>query len=346
MRCGTSLVVNPIDTFNAYRPPTLDDLGPPLAADIENISSAVFGHVTWTPPIADNRLNISVGGRYSKDEREIERTVSGVPIDAGSDGSTEYSSFDPSFTLDYYWNDNAHSYLRVATAYRSGGFNMRAATAEPFDKEELIAYELGLKSTWWDQRMRLNVAAFRSEYEDIQLDFVSPIDFSTSTINASDATIDGIELEFALTPVDGLKMGVDYSYLDANREGEVIDPFTQLPLEGTSLPHTPRHKYNANIGYTFIPSKYGTFAAETNYSWHDEQTSNGGPGTADRPRDDFGLLDARLSLYQIPTNFGELSVALWGKNLENKEYQLFSLAGAHVYGEPRSYGIDFIFKAE
>ncbi|WP_101757259.1 TonB-dependent receptor [Oceanicoccus sp. KOV_DT_Chl] len=341
-----ALIENPFDPFNAFRPPQLTDLAAPLEADVVNASSAVFGHVTWVPPIAGDQLSVSLGGRYSRDEREMERTISGVAIDTGGELSKDYTSFDPSLTVDYQWSDNVHAYIRLATAYRSGGFNLRAGTSDPFDQEELLAYELGFKSTLWDQRLRLNAAIFRSEYDDIQLDFVNPMDFTISTINASDATIEGVEFELTVLPTDGLELGVDYAYLDADQKDAVIDPFTQQSLEGTSLPHTPRHKYNTYSRYTLAALPIGMLTAEINYSWHDEQTSNGGPGSADRPREDFGLLGARLSLYQIPTGNGDLSVSLWGKNLENAEYQLFALAGADVYGELRSYGVDVIYKMD
>src|SRR5690606_7625981 len=121
------------------------------------------------------------------------------------------------------------------------------------------------------------------------------------------------------------------------------DPFTGQTLVGTSMPHTPNNKYNMYIRYAFAALALGNLSAEVDYSWHDEQTSNGGPGSTDRPRQHFGLVGARLTLSEIPVGTGNLNISLWGKNLEDTEYQLFALSGADVYGEPRSYGLDLTY---
>ena len=330
------------NAFFLVPPLTLDDFAEEPHAWVENSSTAVYGQLTWTPPVLDDRLNLSVGARESRDKREIERMDQGAPYDRDS---KSFSSFDPSVTIDYGWTDDLHTYLSYSEGYRTGGFNLRSpANSAPFDPEELTTYEIGVKSSW-DDKVRANVALYRSKYRDIQLDFIDPLTNLVSTVNGSEATIKGVELEITAVPIERLEIALDYAYMDAQQKGTAIDPFTQLPLEGTSMPFTPHNKYNISTAYTLPPFAFGSLSARVGYSWNDEQTSNGGPNTDKDRRPSFGLLDARIALSEIPLDrYGNLTIALWGKNLEDKEYVVYRLYGADIYGEPRSYGIDLNYK--
>ena len=85
-----------------YVPPTLADLGPAVASSAENESVGIYADVSWTPRTLD-ALTLNAGGRYSRDTRDAER--------AGSPAAdTDYSRFDPSFTVDYRWTDELHTY--------------------------------------------------------------------------------------------------------------------------------------------------------------------------------------------------------------------------------------------
>jgi iron complex outermembrane receptor protein len=335
----TAALANP---FLLAGPPTLDDFAAEPDAHVENSSAAVYGQLTWTPQILENRLNLSLGARESRDKREIERTELGAIYDQDD---KSFSSFDPSFTADYGWSEDLHTYASYSEGYRTGGFNLRSpANSPPFDPEELTTYEIGIKSSW-AQRVRANAALYHSKYRDIQIDFIDPLTNMVNTVNGSEATIKGLELEVTAVPIERWEITADYAYMDAQQKGDVIDPQTQLPLQGISMPFTPHNKYNLSTTYTLPPFTFGSLSGRVGYSWNDEQTSNGGPNTDKDRRPSFGLLDARIALSQIPLDrYGNLTIAVWGKNLEDKEYVVYRLYGADIYGEPRSYGIDLNYK--
>jgi iron complex outermembrane receptor protein len=284
-------------------------------------------------------FTLNAGGRYSRDTRDAERV--GSPA-----ADTDYSRFDPSFTVDYRWTDELHTYARYATAYRAGGFNLLNSNLSPFEPEKLTSYELGLKAQWLDRRLRTNLAAFWQTYEDMQLDFIDPATQQVYTLNAGEATFDGVEGEFEFLPTDALRISADVTYMYARQSGEIINPFTQTPVFGTSLPNAPKWKYNANIQYTFPPSSVGTFSMLVGYSFRDEETSNGGPGSAGDPRPSYDLVNARLALSDISLGRGRLSLALWGNNLADDEYQYYHNFGAAIIAQPRSYGINMVYHYE
>src|SRR5690606_23055401 len=98
------------------------------------------------------------------------------------------------------------TYASYSRSFKSGGFNTRynAAPANnlpvPFDQEKVTSYEIGAKTNIG--RLRLNLAAFQAEYDDIQLIFrqgVVPLLF-----NAGKARIRGFEAEASLRTDWGL----------------------------------------------------------------------------------------------------------------------------------------------
>ena len=51
-------------------------------------------------------------------------------------------------------------------------------------------------------------------------------------------------------------------------------------------------------------------------------------------------------LSDISLGRGRLSLALWGNNLADDEYQYYHTFGAAIIGQPRSYGINMVYNYE
>jgi iron complex outermembrane receptor protein len=329
-----------------YVPPTLDDLVLVGDIDVRNESQAVYGQLTWVPPILDNRFTIDLGGRYSWDSRELEQYQPRVapPTPTRASGSADYTSFDPSLTVDYKWTAEVHTYVKVAKAYISGGFDpFNNVVPIPYKPERLLSIEAGIKSQWFDNRMLFNLAAFRSDYEDIQLRFLNAALVGTAsggfqTVNGGQAIIKGLELQFEAVPVQGLTVSVGAAYLED--DATVTNPFTGVTAQ-SHLPNAPKWKADSSLEYVFAPLPFGTASLRGSYSFHDQQLTSGG-GKDFIPS--YSLIDARLTLSEIPVATGDLSVSLWGRNLTDEEYQVYHGAAAVVFGLPRSYGLNVLYK--
>lgn len=333
-----SLLVDPFNPINVFRPPTLADMTPNPEAKVENTAAAAYGQFTLTPSWLNHRWSLTAGGRFSRDQREMVRRLAYQPYDQGR--RTD-SSFDPSLTLQYHINPDAQVYVSRLQGYRTGGFNLSSpAGTRPFKQEQLVTYEVGAKASWRN-RLRMNLAIYRSVYDDMQLDFIEPLTNNVSTVNAAEARVQGVELDLRWLPMENLDLGLAYAYMGARIRGAVINPFTQLPLEDLSMPHTPRHKFHATAEYRVQPFAWGSVTAWVSWSWEDRQTTNGGPGSADQQLPSVGLVDARLTLGDISVgSTGTLNASLWGRNLTDREHPVYTLYGAEIYGEPRSYGIE------
>lgn len=323
---------------------------------IDNRAYAAFGQATYTPPIAGDRLHLTFGARWSRDERKATLQDAVVPavgaptLRPPGAGDNSFENFSPSGVVRYDLSDNTNVYAKVVTGYKTGGYNVRASSVQRFNEgfgdETLVSYELGFKSTALDGRLRANAAVFKANYDDIQVNIQSdPADITrTDVLNAGKATIKGAELDVTAVPTDGLTLTLGYGYLDAGYD-KIIDAAGRNVADRFTYVQAPRHTVTTSLEYVFPPTPIGTVSAFAGYSFQDKKFSS----STDRRYivGDYGLLNARLTLSDIQAAGGEWSVALFGRNLTDKEYYIdhfnAGLPGA-FFGEPRTYGAELMVR--
>jgi iron complex outermembrane receptor protein len=310
-------------------------------------------------------------------------SLAAVPVPAAVAGSSddfvgvearsEYDDFSPSANVQFDLTEMATTYLSYSTAYKSGGFNTRDPQIsgasgnasdgtnygfgfmEGFKPERVKSWELGLKSEWLQRALRLNGAAFYTDYTDMQTNFLIAGTISdTKSRNAGKARITGLELEGALVPAVNLVLGFQYAYLDAEVL-EVID------INGDNVAHlypfiaAPPHSGVVFTDWTIANFDWGDLRAYA--SWNYIGKRKGLVITEERRGktavEATGLLNARLMANGI--RFGDrgtLDIALWGKNLLDEEYELTAIDNlpqadrAVIWGDPRAVGIDLIYRYE
>lgn len=341
---------------NSYSPPRL--LRSFTTATINNKSFALFGQATYSPEWLDRRLHLTVGMRQSWDKRAAtlsrESQYNNGPIDAVpgfGDGSRKFTDLSPSFILAYDLADNVNVYAKAVKGYKSGGYNIRASSIERFDNgfdsETLWSYELGIKSQWLDDRVRLNIAAFQSKYKDIQVNVQSdPTNIRiTDVLNAGKATVKGVEADLTLAPTRNLRVGVNYGFLDS-RYDKIIDINGNDIADDYRFVNAPKNTLAFDINYTLPDMAIGSVSANINYTMQSKKYTNATIGGGKYITEGYGLLNARLNLAEIPGVEG-LRVGLWGRNLTDKEYYIMQFnigrPGA-LFGEPRTYGVDVTFE--
>ena len=221
-------------------------------------SFAVYGQFTVTPPILENRLRVTLGGRFTHDDRSAIRYTDDLFFSAAPGTSISplanrlflgagtyirlgpqtarfsgrWNRFNPALTLDFQASENIFLYAKYATGYKAGGTSETGARFEKaFGPESAKNYELGIKSDLLDRRIRLNLAGFISKYKDLQVIFqLDPSNPGVSdTINAGEATVKGIEAELTFRPVHALNINISYTYLNQSIKlmapaGTIFDP--------------------------------------------------------------------------------------------------------------------------
>ena len=325
-------------------------------ASQDNTALAAFAQLDYniTP-----ELIVTAGGRYSYEEKEFTNDPIG-PVPQQTFKS-DWSDFSPKLGVSYKFTDDIMGYAQWQQGFRSGGFNGRANTLTsvgPFDAEHVDAYELGLKSTLADGKVRVNLAIFRNEYSDMQTGTQGPIfgpggaiiGFESIVSNAAAAIIDGAEFEVNWAVGNGFTLNANLGWLDA-RYDEFSADFTSdgvaNPTDNSDLPLVFAPRWSGSIGATYMHDfEFGTFTLNANAVYMDDAYTSGGliNRTSDiQVRPENTLLDASMS-FESPD--GTWRVGLWGKNLTdelviNNTFGLGALGNLRVYSAPRTYGLDF-----
>ncbi len=262
---------------------------PLLSANAKARSKAFYGQATWTPNILDDKLKITLGLRYTDDNKSGNRVlIAAKSFDLNSD------QLDPMVRVQYDWNDHIFSYVKWSRAHRAGGVSIRSTSFRSYFEERVETYEIGLKAKLLDQRVRFNLALFSSNYSDAQIDVFGPANLAViETINAANPVeVDGAEVELTVIPVSGLVIGLNYTYLDGNMPLQP-NPLAGGALQSFNLVQTPKHAGSLTVDYSFEPFAFGTLNAHMDMTATDEYHYF---GSGIQELDSYALINARLTL--------------------------------------------------
>ncbi len=330
------------------------------AGDVRNDSLAAFAQLVYA---LSDRWRVTAGLRFNEDGRQLTsrnaRRVAGVesctvdPALLDAPGICRATLPRRRFDylpwvvgLDYRPAGNALLYAKWSRGHRAGGYNLRGATVAnlgTFEPEHVTAVELGARADLLDDRLRLVLALFRSEFDEVQL-IQSELVGGTSQFqlfvqNGGEARINGGELE--LTAVLGrLRLSGSLGIVDAK--------FTRLKpnVVDATLDSRFRHAPDATVAIAAnwtAATTFGRVDLQLDHSWRDDVYFDYDRDSI--PQRAFGLWNAsaRLELAQ-----GGLDLTVWGRNLADKRY--FSRAldmGTFVsasLGDPRSYGLTLRYR--
>jgi len=312
-----------------------------------SVNDSMAGYGQLTIHLGD-RVDITGGLRYTIDDRDL-RINSIAGAQGGFLGVGDYAvSFNKlNYTGIATWRptDDATLYAKISSGYVAGGI----LSGIPYKPETLVAYELGAKTQMFDNRLRLNAAAFFSDYKDLQTqNFINGRQFFD---NAGKATIKGFEVEADLIPVRGLVLSGNVGMADLN--------YKTFILSGREVADIARTTYNskwtarASVQYDApefadgshlqgrIEGRYrsGYYLTSTplqNLAGQDvleDQNYQGG----------FWLVDGRVGLVDLAIGGTKLSLSAFGQNLLDKQQIAFgapvlSLVGTYERG--RTYGVE------
>ena len=192
---------------------------------------ALYTQASWTPDILDEKLELTGGLRYSNDTKRGERTIAnGLFLATPLRNEAKVSRVDPAVMVKYKWTPDVNTYFRYASGFRDGGANVRSVTFNAYQPETLDSYEVGLKSQWLERRVTVNVALFHdivhNQQQSLQTDpAINPSISDTFNVPVKYKT-NGVEFELTATPLDGLTISANYTYLDANKRYTGIDRTT------------------------------------------------------------------------------------------------------------------------
>lgn len=316
-------------------------------------SLAVFGQTTWNPDAFNQMLKLTLGARYTEDDKSGDLTkVNGRDTPHRFDQSE--SRVDPLVIAAIDPLDTLHLYAKWGTAYRAGGANSRSVTYRSFGPEEVATAELGLKYDFWERRARLNMATYQTRYTDIQIDFnalgldaAAPNRTTIETVNAAGrGDIEGVEIDLSVLPLPDLTLSASYAYTSGALP-TAINPFLKRS-EQLNIIFTPENAYSAALDYE-IPLEIGNGlihldvnSADGYYALSNEATKT----------DRSLVVNARLAWRDIALSGNTtLDLSLWARNLADRQQTFLRSAALSgvlgpygIYNDPRTWGFDATFK--
>lgn len=318
---------------------------------MDQIAKSYAGFAQATYAVTDP-FSVTLGIRYSRDEKDTTFTSiqapggfqpSGTVLIDGNE-SKRWSAVTPKVSLQYQFTPDAMAYVTASKGYKAGGFNGTPFTAAdflPYEPEKVWNYEAGVKTEWFDNRLRANLTGFYMDYTDIQVN-IENVPVTIHVENAGDARIQGVEAEFAFVPVRELTFNAsfgmndfEYTRLDASAQAQGLTSEKVLPFAP---------KYNATLGaeYTLFDLGTGNLTFRSDYSWRSKVYMDASNSEA-IAQDAYGLWSARVTYSGEDDRW---AVYAYGLNLSNTEYHVFgnsafaSTVGYIVgQGAPREVGV-------
>lgn len=325
---------------------------------LKGTSVAIFGQGTYD--LTDD-WHLTIGGRYNREKKDFrtrwyfldqprEYTCPGIDVQGDFDDCSKTENvFTPMASLGWKPTPGILLYVSYSEGFKAGGWTPRLFSQTSLERnspEKLKAYEVGIKSQWFDNRLILNADVFRSDYTDLQLTSVlADANGSPQPVvqNAGKARIVGFELEGTAKIARNTTVQVGVGLLDGKYLE--LDPgvLANIHLD-YKLPDTPAATVLASIQQD-LPLQSGAVASARVDAGYKGKTYKEPSNSPYNIQDPYTLVNARVS-YRSAN--GSWEIAAYGTNLTNKQYLMSGLDLAATfgfvesyYGRPREAGVKF-----
>jgi iron complex outermembrane recepter protein len=307
---------------------------------------AAYAQATYT---FENGVGLTAGIRHTEETADFTQYYR-LQLAAPQSDSKTFKANTPKIGINWQVTDDILTYASFTKGFKSGGFNPvppansigggQIGRPVPYNPENVDSYEIGGKFTLFDRRLRVNLAAFRAEYSDMQLPQFFPGTTTSYTTNATGAIIEGLEFEPTWQPMDSLQVYASGSILT----GKYTAPFncslstTQVvDCSGKHLKALVPRKMTLGIKYSpavsFMPGKL-TFNGSWNHN--SEFFTNLSNERAVFQPEQADLFNASIAWV---SEDGKYKAALEGRNIANSHLimngvQLASPTAPQITGYP------------
>lgn len=256
--------------------------------------------------------------------------------------------------IDHRPNEDVLLFGSISKSFKSGGFNGANSNTHsqlvPYDIENLLAYEVGVKATIVDGSMQLNASVFFYDYEDKQEReaAVTPVGNLSGLANIPESEIIGAEADMLWLANDRLTISAGVSFLDTeikewfpvDNEASMFPNTVLFDASGAELPNAPPFSGNLSAAYEFDvgPRLLLTPAFDVIY-----RGETSGDIMPENEREDYTLVNLRFTLE--PQDADRWSLQLWARNLLDEDYFVSGQVGGNFTvtrsnGMPRTFGVN------
>jgi iron complex outermembrane receptor protein len=342
-----------------------------LSSEQESELFSGFAHAKY---ILNDQWIADLGVRWTEVDRDMKHRPSRIRLgDAVSPLRTVIHSSESSKELlfsggvSYKVDEEAMIYFRISEGFLPGGFDenaMSAVSGNSYGSETSLTGELGLKSDWWDDRLRINLVFFETEIDNKveRADgYVSPGVIESLLDNVADLDITGWDLEIESTPLENLVLKAAFSHTNSNYTKYLVQDLAN-PGEFQNLKYLSPERapgYNLYFGahYSF-PFARGHIRTYAGYRLIDDYQTY--PLLPEGEVKNWSSLDLSISYH-----WEEWVFRLFSNNVKNKEFiqniqnvtqtailpvegrqNVPSLMTFTEYNQPRYTGLEIIYRPD
>ncbi len=311
-----------------------------------------------------------------------------VNIDAANDHKT-YSGLKGRGNITWHIEPDLMVYYTFSQGFRPGAFNRSTGAVAPlngvnqFNKpngygpDSLQNQEIGMKGTFLDNRLQLNLSAYLMQWDNVQFLFFNPTDLGNTTfgLNGPDYHVKGAELQAQALLMEGLTLSGASTYNDDTQasapcfvsnlsasptfgqcitqitpKGQPTQPFPNpFGALGTTAAFSPKWAGNVRLRYDWMMDGYGAFVmgglSYTGSMYNQPATYAPGAGVAVPTTTFLRYLQPSYTTVDasIGVNFDKFYAQLYGQNLTNELASTFTSSAQFIKSEvplrPRVVGL-------
>jgi len=323
--------------------------------------TAVFSEVTWD---VTSNLSLLAGGRWFDERNTINGLFLAKPLGSVFELDPRVTAAEvgniKKFNASYKLAPRVLVYGTYSEGYRPNGVNRGTAPQDgilaSYKSDFVRNYEVGLKSQWFNNRLRFNATAYHMKWTNIQFTTLVPNVVFFVSGNAGTATDNGVEFDLSFRPIDNLTLSLNGAYIDAH----LTQSFCVGGPCGSAgvFWHAP-----SGIELAFVPKEKGAFIARYEFPWSADVHGHAQLSTTYTasswstmfletrgPQPSYTLTNLRLG-----AAWGKWVSELYVENLFNKDAVLFinrsdydfyqgGQFGRETVARPRTVGITLSFR--
>ncbi|NKB39281.1 MAG: TonB-dependent receptor [Gammaproteobacteria bacterium] len=326
--------------------PTADPSNPTtsfIADDNDNTAWAIFGQANYD---LTEQLELSFALRYDEETRKqnvsaLQTPGIGVP---GANNKQSFDAWQPKATLRYQPNDDLTLFATWGRGFRSGQFNQNGVgvvaagagvpgVGDVADQEDSESFEVGLKSSLLDDKLRVNASIFTTDVEGQHyFVFIGAVSAQV-LVNIDEVSLLGAEIDAVYSVNDNFDIYAAYGITSSEIDEYAVNP----AAVGNWAPYVPQNTFNIGGQYVFpLPIADTSFLARVDFErrgkqfWDPENTTD---------RSALELLNLRFA---IQDNADKWSLSATIDNLTDENYNSEWVLGGFSAAAPgRTWGVDF-----
>jgi iron complex outermembrane receptor protein len=292
---------------------------------------AVFGQLNYTFH-PQWQLTLGIRNDYEKQNQTVagyyqhDPSPSNINIFPVTQGDIQFNSLSPKIALQYQVSSQSIMYVQYSQGYRVGGLSpLSSDPSQPplisYLPEHSQNYEWGIKNSWMQDRLRLQLSLFMTKVNDAQVPTLILPDAITVIQNIGKLKSQGVELELYAQPNKGLKLSYHGGITDASYLKTGMHPV-----------FTPKYSQSITIHYDFLSTMNSSFYVQTQMRWIGD--------TYFDVKNELKQSAYFVEDFNIGWNLKANNISIWSKNIWNKKYIAYAYDfGAIHLGDPSLFGI-------